>query len=711
MGFFSGKTKQITTGGNLIRGLKGEGTALRPLVDKAIQAGKTDYEGFGADARIAGFTDPQVAGQQAALGVAGQGVGGLQQMQQNLAGLGQVAAGSYQPLTQQDIAAQRELLAGSEGAQKLAAERGFKEGLMDIGGAAAGSVGGYGGTRADLLRGDALGTYAMGLADIEGGLQTQAYQGALADRGLAAAEADQLAKFYGLEAGAEADVYGRQLGQAQAQMDIGAQQQAQEQARRDFEYQEFIEEQNDPFLKAQKATGAVTDFSTLFTPQETTLQQKKSGFDRVVGGLTAIKGLTEPPPGAPMPLPAATGGTIGRFADGGQLSAALLNRYKAYKKNNPQTVTSLLEEKAAEPQLPQLGPTVERAEAMANPESVVSPLQLPEKTEAVKQKEKELESSQDFAASVLASKQGENITPSEEFDEEKGTTGARLLSRTGGASQSQLKGAGDRRLNYSRGISRAAGGSVYLEDGGILGRVFGGARDIASSIGGGFVERAKQGYENYVNMSPEDSLRYGLAILAEEDRVGDSGGQALARAISGVQAEKRGEDLEKEKLEVARAKAAASERLLRGSTTSDDLLESVFKDRFTPAQVSSPGYGVILQKAKQYARDKSIAAAQKGLIGRTPVERDQLAQDLMIDFAVSALSDPAYMSMLVAGAAGQQSGGVSGPSLPPLPQGLVATTAPTAPSPLAPTPPPQQQPKAVSSTMQQVRGTKVQNLP
>jgi hypothetical protein len=83
----------------------------------------------------------------------------------------------------------------------------------------------------------------------------------------------------------------------------------------------------------------------------------------------------------------------------------------------------------------------------------------------------------------------------------------------------------------------------------------------------------------------------------------------------------------------------------------------------------------------------------------------------MIDFAVSALSDPAYMSMLVAGAAGQQSGGVSGPSLPPLPQGLVATTAPTAPSPLAPTPPPQQQPKAVSSTMQQVRGTKVQNLP
>lgn len=559
MGFFSGKTKKITTGGNLIRGLKEEGEALRPIIDTALEAGAKGYEGFGTDARVAGFTDPQVAGQLAALGVAGQGVGGLQGIQQGIAGLRQTAAQAYQPLTQEDIDAQRKLLAGSEGAQKLAAERAFKEGLMEIGGAAAGSAGGYTGTRADLLRGDALGTYAMGLAGIEGDLQKQAYQGAKDERDLAAQEASQLAQLYGLEAGAEADVYGRQMGQAQTQMDIGALQQAQEQARRDFTYQEFLEEKDDPFLKAQKATGAITDFSTLFTPQETTLQQKKSGFDRVVGGLTALKGLTSGGmPGMPGggTLPVATGGTIGRFADGGQLSAALLNRYKAYRNNNPQTVTSLLEEKAAETQLPQLGPTVERAEAMANPESVVSPLQLPEKTEAVKQKEKELKSSQDFAASVMASKQGENITPSKEFDEEEGTTGTRLLSRTGGASQSQLKGAGDRRINYSRGISRAAGGSVYLEDGGILGRVFGGARDIASSIGGGFVERAKQGYENYVNMSPEDSLRYGLAILAEEDRVGDSAGQALARALSGVQAEKRGEDLEEAKLARAKAKAA-----------------------------------------------------------------------------------------------------------------------------------------------------------
>ena len=553
MGFFSGKTKQITTGGNLIRGLKEEGEALRPLIDRAIEAGGTDYQGFGADARIAGFAAPQVAGQQAALGVAEQGVGGLQGIQQGIAGLRQTAAGAYQPLTQQDIAAQRELLAGSEGAQKLALERAFNEGLMDIGGAAAGSAGGYTGTRADLLRGDALGTYSMGLAGIEGDLQKQAYQGALDQRALAAQEANQLAQLYGLEAGAEADVYGRQMGQAQTQMDVGALQQAQEQARKDFEYQEFIEEQNDPFLKAQKATGAVTDFSTLFTPQQTTLQQKKSGFDRVVGGLTALKGLAAPPPGTP-PVPAAKGGSIGRFANGGQLADSLLNRYKAYKKNNPQTITSLLKEKTEEPELTQLGPTVARAEAEKNPESVVSPLQLPEKTEAEKQKLKDAESGQSFVSSQMAKQQGENITPSKEFDEEEGSTGSRLFKPMGGPSQSQLQGAGDRRINYNRGVARASGGSIYLEDGGILSRVLSGAKGIASTIGGGIAGRAKQGYENYVNMSPEDSLRYGLAILAEEDRVGDSAGQALARAISGVQAEKRGEDLEKDKLARAKAK-------------------------------------------------------------------------------------------------------------------------------------------------------------
>jgi len=687
MGFFSGKTKQITTGGNIIRGIKDEGTALRPLIDRAIQAGDEPYQGFGTDARIAGFTDPQVAGQEAALGVAGQGIGGLQGIQQGIAGLRQTAAGAYQPLTQQDIAAQRQLLAGSEDAQKLAAERAFKEGLMDIGGAAAGSAGGYTGTRADLLRGDALGTYSMGLAGIEGDLQKQAYQGALDQRALAAQEANQMAQLYGLEAGAEADVYGRQLGQAQTQMDVGALQQAQEQARRDFDYQEFLEEQNDPFLKAQKATGAVTDFSTLFTPQQTTLQKKKSGFDRALGVGMMVAGATM---GLP---PAATASLMG--AGAGQASSAYGGRLRKYAAGStvggsPMTVNSILASKTSQrPQQDFFG-------GMSESEFDAIDADI-------------TQADADNAAMDRANKYS-NIAKA--FGETKvAPEGSGLGQPMGGPTTSQQQGAGDRRIEYRRGIARANGGSIALEEGGILSRVFGGAKNIASSIGSGIATGASNAYQNFQNMSPEDKMRYGLAILAEEDKVGDSGGQALARAVSGVKEEKRAEDLEKEKLEAARAKTAASERLLRGGTTSDSVLENAFKDKFTSAQIASPGYGIILQKAKQYARDKSIEAAQKGLIARTAVERDNLAQNLMIEFADRALADPAYMNMLVAGAAGQKSGGVSGPSLPPFPQGLVATTAPIASSPLAPPPPPPSSPIVVSNTMQQVKGAKVKALP
>jgi hypothetical protein len=532
MGFFSGKTKQITTGGNLIRGLKDEGEALRPLIDRAIEAGGTDYRGFGADARIAGFTDPQVAGQQAALGVAGQGAGGLQGIQQGIAGLRQTAAGAYQPLTQQDIAAQRELLAGSEGAQKLAAERAFKEGLMNIGGASAGSVGGYTGTRADLLRGDALGTYAMGLAGIEGDLQTQAYQGALDQRALAAQEANQMAQLYGLEAGAEADVYGRQMGQAQTQMDVGALQQAQEQARRDFEYQEFIEEQNDPFLKAQKATGAVTDFSTLFTPQQTTLQKKKSGFDRALGLGVMAAGIAA--------APATGGASLGAVGTGAQMAQSAyggrLGKYAAGSTvgGSPMTVKSILASKTS--QMPQQDFFGGMSEAEFN--AIDADItQADADNAAMDRAEKYSNIAKAFGKTKVAPE------------------GSGLGQPMGGPTTSQQQGAGDRRIEYVRGIARADGGSVALEEGGILSRVLGGAKNIASSIGSGIATGASNAYQNFQNMSPEDKMRYGLAILAEEDRVGDAGGQALARAVSGVQAEKRGEDLEEAKLARAKAKA------------------------------------------------------------------------------------------------------------------------------------------------------------
>lgn len=546
MGFFSGKTKQITTGGNIIRGLKGEGEALRPLIDRAIDAGTGLYEGFGADSRVAGYTDAELAGQQQALEQARQGYGGLSDIQQGIAGLRDTAARAYQPITQEDIQRQRDLFAGQDEASKRVLQRTFKEGLRDIGTQGAGAgVGGYSGARADLLRGDALGTYATGLASLEDQAATRAYEGAVDQRALAAQEATQMGQLYGLEAGAEADVYGRRLGLAQTQMDIGQQQRQLDQARRDFQYQEFIEEQNDPFLKAQKATGSVTDFSTLFTPQQTTLQKKKSGFDRALGiGMIAAGSMSGNPAlmgaGAGQ-ASSAYGGRLGKYASGSTVGGASYP-YGA----PPMTVDSILASKA---DLMQMGPTVARAEY--TPED--SPLKVPEKSIEEQEQLKYLESAGDFVRDKM--KEQENADVMKAYKAAKGKDSSGLSKPMGGPTKSQLQGAGNRRIEYSRGIARADGGSIALEEGGILSRVFGGAKNIASSIGSGIATGVSNAYQNFQNMPAEDKIRYGLAIMAEEDKVGDSGGQALARAVSGVQAEKRDEEMEEATLEAARQKA------------------------------------------------------------------------------------------------------------------------------------------------------------
>jgi hypothetical protein len=370
---------------------------------------------------------------------------------------------------------------------------------------------------------------------------------------LAAQEANQMAQLYGLEAGAEADVYGRQLGQAQTQMDIGAQQQAQEQARKDFEYQEFLEEQNDPFLKAQKATGAVTDFSTLFTPQQTTLQKKKSGFDRALGLGVMAAGILAAPmtggaslaavgSGAQM-AQSAYGGRLGKYAAGSTVGGMASYPYGG----SPMTVDSILASKA---DLMQMGPTVEKANY--TPEN--SPLKVPEKSIEEQALLKDLESGGDFVGDKIKGQKMAALMKA--FGDTKvAPEGSGLGQPMGGPTTSQQQGAGDRRIEYVRGIARADGGSVALEEGGILSRVLGGAKNIASSIGSGIATGASNAYQNFQNMPAEDKIRYGLAIMAEEDRVGDSGGQALARAVSGVKAEKRGENLEEAKLARAQAKA------------------------------------------------------------------------------------------------------------------------------------------------------------
>jgi hypothetical protein len=333
-------------------------------------------------------------------------------------------------------------------------------------------------------------------------------------------------------------------------MGIGQDQRMMDQARKDFQYQEFLEEQNDPFLKAQKATGAVTDFSTLFTPQQTTLQKKKSGFDKALGvGMMVAGGMSGNPKlmasGAGQASGAYGGSTgmhLGKYAGGSTVGGA------SYPyTGSPMTVDSILASKA---DLMRMGPTVERANY--TPEK--SPVRVPEKSIEEQEQLKDLESGGDFVRDKI--KEQENADIVKAFNAAKGDESSGLSAPMGGPTKSQLQGAGDRRIEYVRGIARADGGSVALEEGGILSRVLGGAKNIASSIGSGIATGVSNAYQNFKDMPADDKIRYGLAIMAEEDRVGDSGGQALARAVSGVKEEKRAEDLEDAKLKAVKAKAA-----------------------------------------------------------------------------------------------------------------------------------------------------------
>ena len=60
MGFFSGKTKKITTGGEEIRGVKKETTALRPLIAQAIEAAKDPFQEYDVDQRFARLTPEEI---------------------------------------------------------------------------------------------------------------------------------------------------------------------------------------------------------------------------------------------------------------------------------------------------------------------------------------------------------------------------------------------------------------------------------------------------------------------------------------------------------------------------------------------------------------------------------------------------------------------------------------------------------------------------
>lgn len=332
MGFFSGKTKKITTGGEFIRGIKDEGEALRPLVSDAIQSAKQPFQAYDVEQRFAGFTPEELQAMEQQRGIAALAPSGMEERLADLSALRQQAMAG---ISAEDIAAKRQLLEPVTQAQTQAAQRGLQQALKTIGvGAGGAGVGALTGARADILRGGAAGEFAQTLADIEGQAQ---------ERALGMTEADLSrrlgtgAALIGQELGVERDIYGRRLGATQLLSDVGTRQRELEQQRQDFIYGEAMREEEAPFLAAQRATAAVGGLAGLMTPQQTQVIKKKSGFQKALGAGMMVAGAMTGNPAmmaSGANQAAKTGGSIGRASGGNMVGGKKSFLQKLMEKND-----------------------------------------------------------------------------------------------------------------------------------------------------------------------------------------------------------------------------------------------------------------------------------------------------------------------------------------------------------------------------------------
>lgn len=255
--------------------------AIRPYAEEGLESLQTAFkEGprvFEGE-RVAGFTDPQIQAQQRQLALSGvqpdyyeTALAGLEEAR----GLQRQAIG---PITSEDIARQRELLAGTAEAEKMAAQRALETSLRDIGVSAGGmGVGQLTGARADILRGGAAGTFAQTMAGIEGQLQRQALSQAEAERGRQASGAGVLAGLAESALGVERTGFGEQQERIGLAADVGREQRALEQQQIQAEMAKFAEE--DPMAFAQRYLQTVYAAPT----QETTRTQDPSTFQEIIG--------------------------------------------------------------------------------------------------------------------------------------------------------------------------------------------------------------------------------------------------------------------------------------------------------------------------------------------------------------------------------------------------------------------------------------------
>ena len=276
---------------------------LKPYLGPGLDKLKAQFEGgprVFQGQRVADFDPEQLAAQSSLLALA---TGQPDYYDTAARSIEEAIALSRQgaaPITAEEIAAQRELLEPTAEAQRLAQQQAFEGAIRDVGlGAGGAGVGALEGARADILRGGAAGELALGMANIESGLQERAIAQAGAERDRQAQLSSQLAALaqQGLQVGQEG--FAEQAERVGFQAGVGAERRGLEQQRIGAEMAKFAEA--DPFKFTQQYLQ--TAFGTPTLP--TQIYQPQSTAQSILGGMAAVSGFMN------------QGGAINSLASGG----------------------------------------------------------------------------------------------------------------------------------------------------------------------------------------------------------------------------------------------------------------------------------------------------------------------------------------------------------------------------------------------------------
>jgi len=593
------------------------GGGFNPATKKYMEEGLKDLQGaYRQGPKV--FEGPRVAAfdpaqQQAQASLMALSTAQPDYFQTATAGLGEAIDLQRQAgaaITPEMLAQQRQMLAPTIDAERQAVDIAFRESLRDIGvGAGGAGVGALTGARADIMRGGAAGERAMAEAQLQGRLTDQALGTLESQFGRQAGAAAGLGALTGQALGVGQEGTQDQLNRANLAMGVGEQRQGMQQQNINVEREIFQE--NDPFARAQAylATvgGAPTTQPQYYQPQSKTQQ--------ALGIASMFTGV-------------ANGGQINR-ADGGGISNLAFGGGTTSTSDTGYKVPTSMEEfqrTLADPKTKkQVKETFVREQAnMASSSPKVS--NKISKRMAAMSQPSELEEAV--------------IDTSTEKQKDLNRQRVQVMLNEKEEKMKQLKAA---TLSNKPYTTKQEGGEVIDdgEDKGILSRIIGGVKSGLSSL---------NSFDPFEGYTQTERMQVGLNILGATPQIGEGALGATARgAAAGIGA------VEANRLALEKAKS--TERLLRGSTTSDSLLNATFSNLFTPQERETPGYTIILQEAKAYARDKSIEAAEAGLIPVTGVQRDAYALKEMKKFAEQARENPKFMELLQVGNAGQFDGG------------------------------------------------------